>query len=274
MMPANPPSWSLFFEMVANIGYAISVPFLRTSALVATCAVAMAGLVLYGVTWGSIEYCPTATTALLAGALRVSFSFPAGVLVYRYWNGGNKAPRVAAWAICALLVAIFLAPGGGPKHRYILDLAVIALILPPLVWIGASARETGKLWRLSGELSYPLYAIHYIPLVAACVVISGATESLALRAAGLAAVVAALCGAALMASRAERAMRQALEPKGAPLVKRLVEFGAHNRAHPTTPLARLFRANPPKPLVPCQICGAPATPGGVMGNVCQSCGAW
>lgn len=86
MFPLNGPSWSLFFEYIGNIMYALFIRRMSTKALTALIVLAGIGLASFaifnfsgaghlGVGWTMEEY------NLIGGFLRVLFSFSIGLLM-------------------------------------------------------------------------------------------------------------------------------------------------------------------------------------------------
>ena len=91
MFPLNGPSWSLFFEYIGNILYALVLRRLSTRALAALVALTGTGLAAFavgdlsgfghlGVGWSLGDH------NLLGGLLRLAFSFPAGLLLARIFR--------------------------------------------------------------------------------------------------------------------------------------------------------------------------------------------
>jgi peptidoglycan/LPS O-acetylase OafA/YrhL len=156
----NPPSWSLFWEYIANIFYALVLVRLKNKVLwvlVITGAVALfyeAHLSTFlGVGWGGDN--------VRGGGIRVFFSFLAGVLVYR--SNWIIRSRLGFLAMAALLAIVFLVPFSD-KGNPVIDPSIAVFYFPLLIALGAGAtlRERfRKLCRFSGELSYPLYMVHY-----------------------------------------------------------------------------------------------------------------
>ena len=156
----NPPTWSLFWEYIVNICYAFFLFRMRNKitwiltalAAIALCYEAKQSGYL-GVGWGGDN--------IAGGAIRVCYSFLAGILVYRSgWIIRSKAGFVSTGI---LLLAVFLIPFSG-KFNYIIDPLVVIFLFPLLVTFGAGAQvnaATRKICKWSGELSYPLYMIHY-----------------------------------------------------------------------------------------------------------------
>lgn len=156
----NPPTWSLFWEYVANLFYVLILYRLKGSLLwILTFLAAL--LLCYeayhskylGVGWSGDTF--------LGGGVRVLYSFLAGMLVYRsHWVIKSKLGFVL---LSVLLAAAFLFPYSD-KFNYITDPVLVIFYFPFLIALGAGA-ETGKLTekicRFCGEISYPLYMVHY-----------------------------------------------------------------------------------------------------------------
>ena len=172
MYPLNGPSWSLFFEYIGNILYALFIRKFSTRALTLLVIAAAAGLASFGifnlsgyghlgVGWSMIDY------NILGGFLRLMFSFSVGLLMSRIFKPANV--KGAFWICSAVLVVLFTVPHlGGADRLWINGLyeSICAiLIFPVLVWIGASGKTTDKvtsaLCKFLGDISYPLYVVHY-----------------------------------------------------------------------------------------------------------------
>jgi len=95
------------------------------------------------------------------GCARVSYSFLAGMLVYRF-NLIIKN-KLGFIGLSVLLVLAFLMPFSN-KWNWLSEPLVVILYFPLLVALGAGAALTPGLKKgcvLSGKLSYPLYMTHY-----------------------------------------------------------------------------------------------------------------
>jgi peptidoglycan/LPS O-acetylase OafA/YrhL len=165
--PVNPPAWSLFFEMVANLGYGLVARFLSKTVLMSACAVLAVGLVAYAVLIGTVDI--QAPLPLLAtnALLRSFFGFSMGLLMHRLWQEGWRAPKAPVWAICLGLIVAFQVPGAPSTLRAFTDLLSLFVIFPMVVWFGASAQKSELVMRKSGEVSFPIYALHFLPVVMA-----------------------------------------------------------------------------------------------------------
>jgi peptidoglycan/LPS O-acetylase OafA/YrhL len=170
MHPLDGPAWSLFFEYIANILYALIVRRFSKLALGILVAIAGAALVQYALT------CPTGDLAggwsLNAEQLRIGFTrllypFFAGLLLCRI----GKLKRIDnAFTWCSLLlVVVFVIPRiGGLDHFWmnaLYESVVVVAIFPLIVWLGAGGIVTrpfaARLCKFFGDISYPLYITHY-----------------------------------------------------------------------------------------------------------------
>lgn len=158
----NAPSWSLFWEYVANIVYAFILYRISRGLLllltivsaVAICYVAYrSGNLLGG--WSG----PT----FWDGSVRISYSFLAGLLIYRSnWIVKNKLGFIS---IALLLFLAFIMPGS--KWNWITEPLVVLFYFPFLIALGAGASLSPGLKKVcifSGKISYPLYMTHYAVL--------------------------------------------------------------------------------------------------------------
>lgn len=165
------PAWSLFYELIANAGYALGIRRLTKQALTAICAVTAAALVAAAFYKGHLDtgYTPK---SFVFGLARVGFSFFAGVALYRLHAAGRlqipmKLRGVAGSALAIALLMLSLLVSPSPALRPVFALAAVFFIFPTIVGLGLESQlgQTAQsLCRVLGEISYPLYLIHF-PLV-------------------------------------------------------------------------------------------------------------
>ena len=187
MFPLNGPHWSLFFEYIGNIIYALILRKLPTRILAVVTSVLAACFAAFAISdvvgYGNIGVGWTLEGwNFCGGLLRMLVPFSMGLLLCRLMHGDagqRKDPsfkpvlkhaklRGAFW-ISALLIVIFLAmPSLGGDKTWInclYEVACVLFIFPVIVWIGASGSTTDRtstgICKFLGELSYPLYAVHY-----------------------------------------------------------------------------------------------------------------
>lgn len=169
MFPLNGPHWSLFFEYIGSLLYALIVRRLSTKALTVVTVVMGGALAWFAITnmsgYGHIGVGWTlAGNNLLGGFLRMMFSFSLGLLLSRVF----KPVKVSnAFLVCSLGVIILVAmPFVGSEESLwqnaLYDTLCIMLLFPAILWIGASGSNVGgSVCKFLGDISYPLYAIHY-----------------------------------------------------------------------------------------------------------------
>lgn len=170
MYPLNGPSWSLFFEYIGNILYALFIRKFSTRALAVLVLLAGCGLAAFSVFGPYGDICVGFSMTgdnLVGGSLRLLFSFSAGLLLSRVFKPTHI--RGAFW-ICSLSVIALLAVPriGGSEHLWmngLYDTACAVVFFPLLVYLGASGTTTDKhskrICKFLGDISYPLYMVHY-----------------------------------------------------------------------------------------------------------------
>ena len=158
----NALSWSLFWEYVANIVYGLILyklsrrylALLTMLAAVALCLVSYrAGNLLGG--WSGETFWD--------GCARVSYSFSAGLFIYRSnWVIKN---RLGFIGLAILLSLAFVMPHF--KWNWVAEAMVVLFYFPLLVALGAGSSLSPRLKNFcvfSGNISYPLYMTHYAAL--------------------------------------------------------------------------------------------------------------
>lgn len=156
----NPPTWSLFWEYIANITYAILLFKIKNKVIWVLTAVAAIALFYeasksqyLGVGWGGDNF--------LGGGVRVCYSFLAGILIYR--SNWIIKSRLGFITIGFLLLLAFLVPFS-KEANWLIDPLIVVFYFPVLVALGAGAHlkpGLNRLCKFSGDISYPLYMIHY-----------------------------------------------------------------------------------------------------------------
>ena len=173
MHPLNGPGWSLFFEYIANILYAVFVRKFSNTALSILVFLAGCALIHLAVTspngdiiggW-SIE-----PEQLHVGFARLMYPFFAGLLLSRI----GKIKKIDhAFLLCSVLLVIFFAIPriGGTANLWmngLYDSLTVIIIFPLIVYLGAGGEVKGKyaakLCKFLGDISYPIYITHY-PLI-------------------------------------------------------------------------------------------------------------
>lgn len=172
MFPLNGPCWSLFFEYIGNILYALFIRRLSNKALtivVVLLGVALASFAIFNVSgYGNIGVGWTLDGVnFIGGLLRMLFPFSMGMLLSR--NFKPMKLRGAFWICTLVMIALFAVPYLEVTESIctngIYEAFCIIIAFPILLWIGASGTTTDKkstqICKFLGDISYPIYVIHY-----------------------------------------------------------------------------------------------------------------
>ncbi|MBP3407414.1 MAG: acyltransferase [Kiritimatiellae bacterium] len=184
--PFNGPNWSLTYEYVANILYALVFRHFGKRLFIASVAVAgcfsmllamnvdvfgyLAGRIRYSIA-GGMTFCPA---QVYIGFTRLLFPFLLGMLLARLkWR--ISVPQGFWWCALALTVFVCFPRIGGwglpPAQQMTsiwngaFELFALFLVFPLILVMGAGSEtgggKTDRICRFLGELSYPLYMTHY-----------------------------------------------------------------------------------------------------------------
>lgn len=173
MHPLNGPAWSLFFEYIANILYAL---FFRkfSNRIMGIFVLIFAGMLINYTVFGPkgdvIGGWSLNLEQMNVGFTRLLYPFFAGVLLSRL---GKLIHIKGAFWICSILIAVVLMiPRIGNENSLwmngLYESFCIILIFPLIVSIGAGGVIKNpfslKICKVLGDISYPLYITHY-PLI-------------------------------------------------------------------------------------------------------------
>jgi peptidoglycan/LPS O-acetylase OafA/YrhL len=171
--PLDGPAWSLFYEYLANIAYALVLRRLSSRALAVLAIFAAALLIevaLFGARRDLVGGWSLDAAGLHIGFARLCYPFLAGMLLMR---SGKRLRTPHAFALCSVLLVLALAlprMGDTPHHwsNGLYDAACVLLLFPLIVAIGAGEKRVAgrsvQVARFFGDLSFPLYITHY-PLI-------------------------------------------------------------------------------------------------------------
>jgi peptidoglycan/LPS O-acetylase OafA/YrhL len=170
MFPLNGPAWSLLFEYIGNILYAFLLRKLSTKALAVLVLIAGCGLAAFAIRGPFGDVCvgfALTEENMLGGFLRLLFSFSAGLLLSRVFKPANV--KGTFWLGGLAIVVLSAIPRiGGSEQLWmngLYDTICVVVVFPLLVYLGASERTTTRLTaracKFLGDISYPLYMVHY-----------------------------------------------------------------------------------------------------------------
>ncbi len=173
MFPLNGPAWSLFYEYIANLVYALVLRRLSNIILAALMLTAAGFTLHYALTnpagdiiggWSIDD-----PKQLRLGLLRLSFPFLAGMLLARTVRP-TYTPHAFLSTALLLVIVLSVPRVGGPEQPWLNGLyecICLMLFFPLIIWLGAGGNVSGKairICRFLGDISYPIYITHF-PLV-------------------------------------------------------------------------------------------------------------
>lgn len=179
--PINDPTWTLQFEYLANILYALVFRHLSKLALGVCCAVAAFFTLSLTLNWdflGLLASRPAMAYTVVGGwmltpsqvyigLIRLAFPFLSGMLLARY---GRFIRLRGGFGWCAALILVLTAMPrlGGTEAMWVNGLyeaLVIIALFPLILSIGAGSEVRGKhaqsVCKFLGFISYPLYITHF-----------------------------------------------------------------------------------------------------------------
>lgn len=173
MYSLNGPSWSLFFEYIGNVVYALLVRRLSNRGLALLTLIVGLLWALFFATdvpqYGMMGVGWTLDGVNFAGGfLRMMFPFSLGMLLAR--NFTPVRVRGIFWLSILVLFGLFSVPqiAADPvavNLNCLYEMGCVALAFPVIVWLAASGATTDNVstgvCKLLGDLSYPLYIVHY-----------------------------------------------------------------------------------------------------------------
>jgi peptidoglycan/LPS O-acetylase OafA/YrhL len=154
VFPFNLPSWSLFDEVIVNVLYAI-VKWSKQGVYIVF-AVACLYFVITTLKDGPSGF---SILNFIGGLPRSAVSFSIGVLIFFLWERG-ALPRVRINPIipCCGVVALCLLPYS--HGTFLLSVFIAVPVLVAASVQNPAGAGISKLFKLLGEISYPVYAIH------------------------------------------------------------------------------------------------------------------
>jgi peptidoglycan/LPS O-acetylase OafA/YrhL len=173
MHPLNGPAWTLFFEYIGNILYALVLRKLSTKILAILVFLAGCALIQLAVTSPNgdvIGGWSMEPAQFRIGLTRLLYPFLAGLLIARIMKPGYIKH---SFLYCTLFILFILAfpRVGGTSALWLngwFDSLTIIFLFPLIVFMGASGEIKGKtsqaICQFLGNISYPIYIIHY-PLI-------------------------------------------------------------------------------------------------------------
>jgi peptidoglycan/LPS O-acetylase OafA/YrhL len=173
MHPLDGPAWSLFFEYIANILYALFVRKFSKTALwivVIACGAALIHFTVTSKNGDVIGGWALEPLQLRIGFTRMMYPYFAGLLLCRLGKTVH-IKQAFLWSSLLIVLVLSIPRIGGPENVWMNGLyesLTIIFIFPLIVLLGAGGTVKGafatRLCKFFGDISYPIYITHY-PLI-------------------------------------------------------------------------------------------------------------
>ena len=170
MHPLNGPAWSLFLEYIANILHALVLRKLSIIVLgifVAIAAIALIHMAVTSAHGDIIGGWSTEPEQLRIGITRLLFPYMAGMLLRRTIKI-IKTRSTFLMSSILLVIMLSIPRLGGHENLWLnglYDSLTVILIFPIIIYLGAIGEIKGtwseKFCTFLGDISYPIYIIHY-----------------------------------------------------------------------------------------------------------------
>lgn len=171
MHPLNGPAWSLFYEYIANIFYALILRKVSKVVLGILVLISAAFTIHYAFTnpngdiiggWSIDD-----ARQLRIGFTRLAFPFLMGIFLARTVK--LQLTKNAFFTTSILLIVIFAIPrlGGNDAHwqNSLYECFALMILFPVVILLGAGGKiihkKTNQFCKWLGDISYPIYITHF-----------------------------------------------------------------------------------------------------------------
>lgn len=195
----NGNSWTLGFEYLANILYALFIRHLGKTMLTflviffAILTIGMGlGFDFFGIMNTRPDYQPIGTfiggwdmnpDQLLLGWIRLLYPFFAGLLLSRIMANSKSSQNsdsllnrhgflIASVCLSVILLMPYIGSQDQPLYNGVYEIMCILIAFPAIVYMGAKGRVSGKIHSFCkwlGDISYPLYITHSPIIFTLCI---------------------------------------------------------------------------------------------------------
>jgi peptidoglycan/LPS O-acetylase OafA/YrhL len=156
LFPLNGPTWSIFFELLANLLHAAIFWRLSNRSLVMVLATLLGLLSVMIRINGSVDFGPL-SAHWFPGIIRSLVPYIGGILLWRWWHDRPTLPvhPMMPFVAFPVLIAVPVAASG-----WAYDLLFVVLVCPLLIAGGLRLKGGTKWAAWLGAASFPLYAVN------------------------------------------------------------------------------------------------------------------
>lgn len=163
----NCPEWTLFWEYLANVVFAVALFRMKNIGLYILSALGAIAIIYVAFTTNDIMG-GWGLETFWHGAARLGWSFMAGLLVFRLNLKIKNRLGFLGLSILLFLTFVFpYQPNGEHVWHAVYELFTVMILYPVIIALGVGTQVENsltKLCKFSGDISYPIYMIHYAML--------------------------------------------------------------------------------------------------------------
>ena len=158
MFALNIPAWTIFFELVANTVHVFALRNLRVRTIAGLALLALVVTIAALRSYGTLDL-GARPENFLAGFPRIFLAYLLGILLSRL-SIALRGPVALCWLALIALPGAMLGSWFGGVSGWYFDLGFVLMVCPFTILGGLLLTRPTKLGRLSGALSFPLFAVH------------------------------------------------------------------------------------------------------------------
>jgi peptidoglycan/LPS O-acetylase OafA/YrhL len=161
IFPLNIPCWSLFFEILINLLFALSWPLLTSRRLIALSVLTGGAVILAILHNGSLDQ-GSSTSSFAVGLARTVFGFSVGILIARNLQAMSRGE--SNLAVLGIVIVVGIAITGWPEGhlRAVWDAVCVLVVFPLMVYAGTVIQPGSRLRRIATFLGVTSYAVYVL----------------------------------------------------------------------------------------------------------------
>jgi len=154
LFPFNMPSWSIFFELLANLIHVVFYRKITIGRLAFGVIVGLSGTLIAAQRVGNLDFGPYVSSGWWA-FFRVLLAYTIGILLFHYWTNAKRRFKLSPFLCVGMLLVILVVPIHGRAFEFF----SVLIAFPLLVFLAAGSQVSGTLMRVLLWLGQASYAV-------------------------------------------------------------------------------------------------------------------